>query len=91
MTTGQPARPNWFAIVSVVLGVLGCVVWLSPTNLDGVRAYSPLPFALVGLVAGFIGASGRRRGLAVAVTGAVLSAVALALSIAMITGLSSGR
>ena len=70
--------------MAVILGVAGCVLPLTPFNLDHVRAYIALPFALPGLVVGIIGCTGRRRGTALAVTGSILSVIALGMTAVML-------
>ncbi|WP_091619563.1 hypothetical protein [Amycolatopsis saalfeldensis] len=71
-------------MASLVLGLLACVVPLLPVNLDQVRAYTPFPLAVAGLALAVVGLVGRRRGKAVAVVGAILSVIALALGTIMV-------
>lgn len=78
-----PAKGVWLAVASVILGALGCVLPLTPFNLDGVRTYIALPFAVPGLAAGILGLTGGRRGKAVAIVGTVLCGIAVALSAVM--------
>ncbi|MET7278922.1 hypothetical protein ABZS29_11885 [Kribbella sp. NPDC005582] len=61
------------------------MVWLLPVNLDTIRAYSPLPFALLGMVLAIVGLTGRRRGKPMAVIGVILSCLAIVLSLIMVT------
>jgi len=79
-----PATGPGLAVVALVLGVIGCVVWLLPIDESGVRHYLPLPFALGGLVLGIMGLVGNRRGKPVAAVGVILSAIALVLAILMV-------
>jgi hypothetical protein len=72
----------------VILGLLGFAAPLLPINLDHIRAYTPFPFALPGLALAIIGCSGHRRGKPLAVVGAILSALALALGLFMVSGLT---
>jgi hypothetical protein len=74
------------AVAAVILGLLGCVLPLLPIDLTGVRAYVALPLALPGLVLAVVGCAGHRRGKPLAVAGAVLSALALLLGVAMLAG-----
>ncbi|MET8873824.1 hypothetical protein [Nocardia sp. NPDC004604] len=48
------------------------------------RPFTGLPFAMAGLVVGIVGCTGQRRGRGLAVTGIILSAIALALEFIMI-------
>jgi hypothetical protein len=48
-------------------------------NMDGIRAYSPLPFAVPGLALAIVALIGNRRGKPAAVFAAFFSLVALAL------------
>jgi hypothetical protein len=85
---GQPPMPplkgSGPAVASLVFGLLGCVVPLLPINLDQVRAYTPFPVAVAGLALAIVGLVGRRRGKAMAVVGAILSVIALALGTIMV-------
>lgn len=82
------ARPRGFVLgaVALILGLLGCVVPLLPLDLTTERPYLPFPFALPGLVLAIAGCTGRRRGLPLAVAGAILSALALAIGTIMLAG-----
>lgn len=80
----EPPKGAGVAAVALVLGVIGCVVWLLPINLETIRAYSPLPFALLGFVLAIVALTGRRRGKPMAAIGAALSCLAVILSIIMI-------
>lgn len=79
-----PPKGAWLAVAAVVFGLAGCVVWMLPGNLDRIRAYSPLPFALPGLALAVIGCIGNRRGKPLAVVGWILSFIALILSLIMV-------
>jgi hypothetical protein len=72
------------AIVALVLGAFGCVVWLLPIDEAGIRHYLPFPFALGGLVLGIATLAGRRRGKPMAAVGVLLSAIALLLGMFMV-------
>jgi peptidoglycan/LPS O-acetylase OafA/YrhL len=81
-----PPKGSGPAVAALVLGLLGCVVPLLPINLDHVRAYTPFPFAVAGIALAIVGFIGRRRGKPLAVAGAVLSVIALALGTIMVGG-----
>ncbi|HEY2058610.1 MAG TPA: hypothetical protein VGH57_09605 [Amycolatopsis sp.] len=72
------------AVAALVFGLLGCVIPLLPINLDQVRLYTPFPSAVAGLSLAIVGLVGRRRGKAVAVVGAILAVIALALGTIMV-------
>lgn len=82
--TPRLATGPGLAVVSVVLGFLGCVVWLLPIDETGTRHYLPIPFALGGLALGIAGLVGNRRGKPVAAVGVLLSTIALLLGIFMV-------
>ncbi|MFI5732899.1 hypothetical protein ACIA49_22470 [Kribbella sp. NPDC051587] len=84
----EPPKGAWIAAVALVLGVVACGVWLLPINLDGIRAYSPLPFALPGLALAIVALTGRRRGKPMAAIGVVLACLALFLSMIMLVNRS---
>ncbi|WP_218020206.1 hypothetical protein [Nocardia anaemiae] len=68
----------WFAIGSVILGLIGCVLpFLPMIDLTGVRPLIGLPFAIPGLVVGIVGCTGPRRAKGLAVIGIILSVLAL--------------
>lgn len=48
------------------------------------RPFVGLPFAMAGLILGIVGCTGQRRGKGLAVTGMILSAIALAVEFIMI-------
>ncbi|MFC0436068.1 hypothetical protein [Kutzneria buriramensis] len=82
-----PTRPTGgpgTAIVALVLGAFGCVVWLLPIVEAGIRHYLPFPFALGGLVLGIAALTGRRRGKPMAAVGVLLSVIALLLGMFMV-------
>jgi hypothetical protein len=79
-----PATGPGLAVVALILGFFGAVVWLLPINEDGVRHYLPFPFALAGLVLGIVGLIGNRQGKPMAVIGIILSVIALLLGIFMV-------
>ncbi|SFP22160.1 hypothetical protein [Amycolatopsis rubida] len=79
-----PANGVWLGVLSLVLGVLGCVVPLLPIDLTGVRAYLALPFGLAGLACGLAGVVGRRTGKPVSGVGIGVSAIALVLGVIML-------
>ena len=79
-----PAKGMSFAVAAVVLGLVGCVLPLAPFNFDGIRMYLPWVFGLPGLTVGIIGCIGRRRGKALAITGTVLSGLALVVGAIML-------
>ncbi|WP_433602136.1 DUF4190 domain-containing protein [Nocardia sp. CA-135953] len=74
--TGQRQGPR-FAVASAILGIIGCVLPFLPIDLTGVRPLVGLPFAISGLVLGIVGCTGQRSAKALAVTGIVLSVLAL--------------
>lgn len=76
----EPPKRAWIAAVALVLSVVACGVWLLPINLQDIRAYSPLPFALPGLALAIVALTGRRRGKPMAAIGVVLACLALFLS-----------
>ncbi len=80
----QPPKGPGLAVAAVVFGLIGCVVWALPVNLDRLRAYSPFPFALTGLVLAVVGCVGPRRGKPLAVIGWILSFIALILGLIML-------
>jgi len=79
-----PATGPGLAVVALLLGFVGCVVWLLPIDETGIRHYLPLPFAIGGLVLGIMGLVGNRGGKPLAAVGVVLSAIALILGILMV-------
>jgi hypothetical protein len=86
-----PGRPDGgsggetvVALVSLILGLIGCVVWLLPIPLDMIRQYTPLPFAVPGLILALVGCTGHRRGKPLAAFGVIFSLVALALAATLI-------
>ncbi|MBN9744646.1 hypothetical protein DMP23_26800 [Amycolatopsis sp. A1MSW2902] len=79
-----PANGVWLGVLSLVLGVLGCVVPLLPIDLTGIRAYLALPFGLAGLAFGLVGVVGRRTGKPVSGVGIGVSAIALVLGVIML-------
>jgi hypothetical protein len=95
---GQPtpspegSRSALPAVVSFLLGVLGCVVPLLPMlprlwlQLEGLRGYLALVFALPGFALAIVGLRGRRYGQLLAVFGAIFSVLALIMGLAMIIG-----
>jgi hypothetical protein len=74
--------------VSLVLGGLACVLPLARFELTDMRAYICLAFALLGLLVGLIGSSGRRRGNAAAMAGSFLCVTALVLAAVILIGTS---
>ena len=80
----EPPKSAGVAAAALVLSVIGCVVWLLPINLDTIRAYTPLPFAVPGLALAIVALSGRRRGKPMAAVGVALSCVAITLSLMMV-------
>ena len=80
----DPPKGAGLAAAALIFGLLGCVVPLLPINLDNIRAYTPFPFALPGLALAIVGCTGHRHGKPLAVVGAVLSAIALALGLFMV-------
>jgi len=72
-----PAKSPALGIVAMVLGVIAVVLPLAPFDLTGVRVYLAALFGIPGLVVGIIGATGHRRGKALAATGAVLCGLAM--------------
>ena len=79
-----PRTGPGLAVVALVLGVVGCVVWLLPIDETGIRHYLPFPFAIGGLVLGIMGLIGPRRGKPMAGLAVVLSVVALLLGMLMV-------
>jgi hypothetical protein len=75
----EAPKGSRIAVLALILGLAGCVVWALPINLDGIRAYSPLPFAVPGLALAIVALIGNRRGKPAAVFAAFFSVVALAL------------
>ncbi|WP_133806143.1 hypothetical protein [Kribbella caucasensis] len=82
----EPPKRAGLAVAAVILGLLGCVVPLLPINLDNLRAYTPFPFGLPGLVLAIVGCTGHRRGKPLAAVGAILSVLALILGAIMVIG-----
>ncbi|WP_433759972.1 DUF4190 domain-containing protein [Nocardia sp. CA-135398] len=74
----------WLAIASVILGIVGCVLPFLPIDLTGVRPLVGLPFAIPGLVLAIVGCTGRRRAKGLAVTGIILSVLALTVALIML-------
>ncbi|WP_433209548.1 hypothetical protein ACQP1G_34845 [Nocardia sp. CA-107356] len=72
------------AVGAVLLGIIGCVLPFLPIDLTGVRPFIGLPFGTAGLILGIVGCTGQRRGKGLAVTGIVLSTMALAAEFIMI-------
>ncbi|MGW4767611.1 DUF4190 domain-containing protein [Nocardia sp. NPDC004278] len=72
------------AVGALILGIVGCVLPFLPIDLTGMRPFIGLPFAMAGLVLGTVGCTGQRRGKGLALTGMMLSAIALALEFIMI-------
>lgn len=72
------------AVLALLLGLAGSVVWLLPINLDLIRPYSPLPFAVPGLALAIFALTGNRRGKPVAVFAAFFSVLALGLGLFMV-------
>ncbi|MFI7666378.1 hypothetical protein [Nocardia sp. NPDC049526] len=78
-------RPGpWFAVAAVILGIVGCVLPFLPIDLTGVRPLVGLPFAIAGLVLGIVGCTGQRSAKALAVTGIILSVLALTVEFIML-------
>ncbi|WP_433710713.1 DUF4190 domain-containing protein [Nocardia sp. CA-084685] len=82
-TDDRRQRP-WFALASVALGIVGCVLPFLPIDLTGVRPLIGLPFAMPGLVLGIVGCTGRHRAKGLAVTGIILSVLALTAEFLML-------
>jgi hypothetical protein len=80
----KPVKGSGLAVLATILGLVGCVVWALPFNLDNLRAWSPFPFALPGLVLAVLGCIGPRRGKPLAVIGWILSFIALILGLIMV-------
>jgi hypothetical protein len=76
----DPANGVRLAIVAVILGALGCVGSLTPVVLDEWREDLALTFGVPGLLVGIIACVRRRGGDPLAVTGLVLSVIALGLA-----------
>ncbi|MEV5835954.1 DUF4190 domain-containing protein [Nocardia sp. NPDC052112] len=74
----------WLAVGAVILGIAGCVLPFLPIDLTGVRPLIGLPFAIAGLVLGIVGSVGRRRAKGLAVTGIILSVLALTVALIML-------
>lgn len=75
----------WFAVASAILGIIGCVLpFLPMIDLTGVRPLIGLPFAIPGLVLGIVGCTGQRRAKGLAVTGIILSVLALTAEFIML-------
>ncbi|SCK42427.1 hypothetical protein [Streptomyces sp. WMMB 322] len=81
-------RPKGFgaAVAAVVLGLAGCVLPLLPMDLTGVRAYVGLPSGVGGIILAIVAYRGHSRGKPLAMTGAILSALALVLWMIMTVG-----
>lgn len=79
-------RPKGFglAVAAVILGLLGCVLPFLPIDMTGVRPYVAWPFGLAGLVLAILGYTGHRRGKPLALAGAILSGLALAVGLVMV-------
>lgn len=77
-------RGPWFGVAAVVLGIVGCVLPFLPIDLTGVRPLVGLPFAIAGLVLGIVGCTGQHRAKGMAVTGIVLSVLALIVAFIML-------
>lgn len=74
----DPGKGMWPAVVAGVLGVLGCVLLLTPFDITGVRGFIALVFAVPGVAVGVIAWFGR-RGWLLAVVGTILSVIALGI------------
>ncbi|WP_174187741.1 hypothetical protein [Nocardia barduliensis] len=74
-----PSKGYGFAVLALALGVAALVVPFLPIDLWEVRQYLAYVFALPGLIFGVLGCTGPRRGKAVAITGSVLSLLALGI------------
>ncbi|TCC65484.1 hypothetical protein E0H73_00615 [Kribbella pittospori] len=80
----EPPKGAGLGVAALIVGLLGCVVPLLPMNMDGIRAYTPIPFAVLGILLAVLGCIGRRRGKALAVVGWMLSVLALIMGLIMI-------
>ncbi|MGK8507435.1 hypothetical protein ACRS5S_05045 [Nocardia asiatica] len=78
-TPVEPSKGAGFAVLALVLGAAGLVIPFLPIDLSGVRQYLAYVFALPGLIFGVLGCAGPRRGKALAITGAILSLLALGI------------
>lgn len=93
MTYGPPSEPTTrgqqqggagLAVVALLVGLFGCVVWLLPINESGIRHYLPLPFAIGGIALSVMCLAAHRRGTVAAVIGLLLSVLALILGVIMV-------
>ena len=80
----EPPKGAGLGVAALIVGLLGCAVPLLPMNMDGIRAYTPVPFAVLGILLAVLGCIGRRRGKALAVVGWMLSVLALIMGLIMI-------
>jgi hypothetical protein len=91
MTYGPPSEPTrqqdgaGLAVIALLLGLFGCIVWLLPIFEAGLRHYLPLPFAVGGIVLSIMCLSAHRRGATMAVIGLLLSGLALILGLVMVS------
>ncbi|WP_433630986.1 hypothetical protein [Nocardia sp. CA-120079] len=81
--TDQRQGP-WLAVGAVLLGIVGCVLPFLPIDLTGVRPLVGLPFAIAGLVLGILGCTGQYRAKGLAVTGIIVSVLALTVALIML-------
>ncbi len=72
------------AVAAVIIGLFSCVLPLLPIDALTERHYVGIPSALGGLYLAVLGCTGRRRGKPLAVTGAVLSGLGLAIGVWMV-------
>ncbi|MEV6607679.1 hypothetical protein [Kutzneria sp. NPDC051319] len=73
------------AVIALLVGMFGCVVWLLPIYEANLRHYLPFPFAIGGIVLSIMCLSGHRRGTTTAVIGLLLSGLALLLGLVMVS------
>ncbi|MBO0853092.1 MAG: hypothetical protein J2P18_04920 [Nocardia sp.] len=71
-------------MAAVLLGIVGIVLPFLPLNLTGIRPLIGLPFAVAGLACALAGCIGNRRAKGLAIAGALLSTLALAVSLMML-------
>ena len=79
----EPPKGAGPAVAALVLSLFGFVVWALPINLDGIRAYSPFPFAVPGLVLAIVALTGHRRGKPIAAIALIPCVLALGIGLLM--------
>lgn len=93
----QPLAPGWpggpppapqprgygFAVLAMVLGLLGLVVPFLPFDMTGFRQYTAFPFAIPGVILAILGCVGPYKGKPLAVIGGIVAGFALIIGAIM--------